>query len=320
VSDTHPDDPRPMDAANPGVSEAEARRIAAGLQLGPALAALAADIRDDHLSLADLEALAAAHGHDPQGRGLPRHLSGCPVCLDLFETLLDGVPAVAAESRTRFERLFAGDDALRHGHGGGWPIRRLLLAAACVAALVTAGLQLRHVAIPNPPRSVGGSCRLADGGPLEPGRAVPARERLVVEAGTSLELDDGGTAVRAERESNLTFTRSLRGHPVFHVHEGDVRVTAARQRPGMSVNVCTSLGDITVIGTEFRVTVGSEPIVIHEMRPDAPRVTAYEDRAATVSVAVTEGIVAVRTKRDRRLVAAGQSALLRQGQPLIEVR
>lgn len=321
MTDTHPDDPRPTGGDAASVGEAEARRIAAALGLGPALAALGADDRGEHLALADLEALAAGRGRDPQAAGLPRHLTRCPTCLDLFEAVLGGVPAVAPESRGRFERLYAGAAAPRHGHRsvGGGPVR-WLLAAACVAALLTAGFALRHVAIPNPPRTVGGACRLAGGGPVEAGRAIPARARLVVEAGTALHLDDGGTAVRAERESNLSFSRSLRGHPVFHVHDGEVHVTAARQRPGMSVHVRTALGDVTVIGTEFRVAVGSEPIVIHEVRPDAPQPQAYEDRVATVAVAVTEGTVAVSTGRDRRLVSAGQSAFLRQGQPLIEVR
>jgi hypothetical protein len=321
VSDEHPDDTRPTGGDDASDGEAEARRIAAALALGPALAGLGADARGEHLSLADLEALAATRGRDPQGAGLPRHLTRCPTCLDLYEAVLGGVPAVSRESRGRFERLFASAAAARHGHrhASGWPIRRLL-AAACVAALLTAGFQLRHVAIPNAPHPVGGSCRLAGGAAIEPGRAVPARARLVVEAGTALRLDDGGTAVRAERESNVSFTRSLRGHPVFHVHEGEVHVTAARQQPGMSVHVRTALGDVTVIGTEFRVTVGSEPIVIHEVRPDAPQAQAYEDRVATVAVAVTEGTVAVSTGRDRRLVSAGQAAFLRQGQPLIEVR
>ncbi len=319
MSDEHPSDDRPTGGDDASVGEAEARRIAMALDLGPALAGLGAEARGDHLSLADLEALAAARGRDPRGRGLPDHLTRCPTCLDLYGIVLDGLPAVSSESRGRFERLFAGEAAARRGDGSRWPIRRLL-AAACVAALVTAGFQLRHVAIPNPPRVVGGSCRLAGGAALELGRAIPARTRLAVEAGTSLRLDDGGTAVRAERESSLSFTRSLDGHPVFHVHEGDVHVTAARQRSGMSIHVRTALGDVTVIGTEFRVTVGSEPIVIHEVRPDAPQAKAYQDRVATVAVAVTEGTVAVSTGRDRRLVSAGQSAFLRQGQPLIEVR
>jgi len=313
----HPDDPRPTGDDAATVGEAEARGIATALGLGSALAGLGADARGGHLSLADLESLAASRGRDPRGQGLPRHLTRCPTCLDLYEAVLAGLPAVSPESRRRFARLFAGTSVSRHG--GGWPIRRLA-AAACVAALVTAGLQLRHVAIPNPPRAVGGSCRLAGGAEVETGRAVPSRARLVVEAGTALRLDDGGTAVRAERESNVSFSRSLRGHPVFHVHDGEVHVTAARQRPGMSVHVRTALGDVTVIGTEFRVAVGSEPIVIHEVRPDAPQPQAYEDRVATVAVAVTEGTVAVSTGRDRRLVSAGQSAFLRQGQPLIEVR
>jgi hypothetical protein len=319
VSDTHSADPRPPDGDAAGLSEEEARRIAALLRLGPALAG-AGDTPGDHVALAELEVLAAARGRDPRGVGLPRHLTRCPVCLDLYETLLDHVPAVARESRDRFVRLGAGGVARASGRGGHWPIHRLVAAAACVAVLLTAGYGLRHLAFPDPPRSVGGSCRLAGGGTLEPGHAIPARARLVVEAGTTLHLDDGGTAVRAERESSVSFSRSLRGHPVFHVHEGDVHVMAARQRPGMSVHVWTPLGGITVIGTEFHVRVGSEPIVIHEVRPDAPLAAAYEDRVATVAVAVTEGTVAVSTTRDRRLVTAGRSAVLRQGQPLIEVR
>jgi hypothetical protein len=300
----------------PGVGEAEARRIGATLRLGQALAA---DTDDGHLSLAALEAVAATRGVESQGHGLPRHLTRCPTCLDLYEALLAGVPAVSGASRTRFLRVGTGAVPPRTVGVRG-PFLRALAAAACIAVLLTAGFRLRHLVDPRPPRAVGGSCRLAEGGAIDLTQGIPARRKIVVAAGTSLRLDDGGTAVRAEGDASISFTRSLAGHPVFHLHAGAVHVTAARQRPGMSVHVKTALGDVTVIGTEFRVTVGSEPIVIHEVRPDAPQAAAYEDRVATVAVAVTEGTVAVSTTRDRRLVTAGQTAVLRQGQPLVEVQ
>ncbi len=317
---THGEEPRPADDDVPDVGEAEARAIGADLRLGPALADPSGGTHGDHLGLAELEALASVRGRDASGDALPRHLTSCPVCLDLYEALLEGVPALAPESLARHERLFDAPTAAS-ARPTRWSGRMgLLSAAACLAILVVAGLQTRHLVAPNPPRSAGGSCRLADGAVLAPGLPIPARRQVVVEAGTALNLDDGGTSVRAERESNLSFSRSLAGHPVFHVHDGDVRVTAARQRPGMAIHVRTALGDIRVVGTEFRVTVGSEPIVIHEVNPADPRAAAYEGRVATVTVTVTEGSVAVSTTHDRTLLTAGQSALLRQGQPHIEVR
>lgn len=306
-----PDDPRGEAPA----SEREARGQLAGLGLKSALGALAAADRDGHLGLPELESLVARRGHSPDGSPLPPHLTRCAICLDLYEALVQGVAPMTAPTRARLLRLHA-----ESGRARRWPASRWLALAASLAILATAGLQARHVAFPNPPVAVHDGCRGADGVALPAGSPMPVRRPVLVPSGATLALGDGGTSLRAERESRVSFARTLRGHPVFHVHGGDVWVSAAKQKPGMAVRVTTALGEIRVIGTEFRVTVESEPIVVHESRPDAPGTAAYEDRIAAVSVAVREGAVAVQGRRDRVVVSAGETAVLRQGQPRIEVR
>lgn len=299
--------------------EGEVRKWGSALHLADALRPLADDLRDDHFGLPELQRLADDHRRTPGEKDLPGHLAVCPICLELFQSLLDGVPDVERPAMRRFETI------------SGAPSRKTMAwwrssgavcwsAAALVALLLGSGILFRALAFPHSPFTAQGVVTRANGLPVLAGAAMPSGETVTLKQGARLELDDGGTSVRADAESTLSFDRTWRGNPRFVVHGGDVFIKAAKQKPGSSILVRTTLGDIRVVGTEFRVTVESEQVEVHESRPGQSKVLTYTDRISAVVVAVREGTVAVKNRHNQALVTAGETAVLRQAQPWIELR
>ncbi|MEI6562893.1 MAG: FecR domain-containing protein [bacterium] len=305
--------------AEASLDEGEAIRLAAEWHLAERLRPLTEATLKDHLTLQALQRLANEHRRNDGEKDLPEHLTACPICLDLFQTLLEGTPLVSRRAMKRFEET---PGAPRRWTKLAWftssPI--LLRAAALAAIFLGAGVLVRPLLFSNPPVTTQGVFTLANGSTVPAGQAVPARREFTMNAGAAMVLDDGGTAVRAETASNLSFSRSLRGNPRFAVHSGDVWVTAAKQKPGSTIVVQTPLGEIRVIGTKFRVTVEKEKVVVHETRPERPEVTKYATNISAVVVAVQEGTVSVRTRSEQASVSVGQTAIMRQNQQWIEVR
>ncbi len=305
--------------ADAALDEGEARRMAAEWHLAERLRPLTEAILKDHLNLQALQRLADEHRRNDGEKDLPEHLTACPICLDLFQTLLEGTPLVSRRAMKRFEET---PGAPRRWAKLAWftssPI--LLRAAALVAILLGTGVLARPLVFPHPPVTTQGVFTLANGSTVPAGQSVPARRPFTMNAGAALALDDGGTAVRAETESNLSFSRSLRGNPQISVHGGDIWVSAAKQKPGSTIVIQTPLGEIRVIGTKFRVTVEKEKVVVHETRPERPEVTKYATNISAVVVTVQEGTVAVRNRSEQASVSAGQTAVMRQNQQWIEVR
>jgi len=305
--------------AESSLDEGDARRMDAEWHLAERLRPLTDDVLEEHLSLLELQRLATEHRRKDGEKDLPEHLAACPICLDLFQTLLEGTPVVSRNAMRRFENT---PGAPRRWTRLRWFSSRqvLLRAAALVAILLGAGVLARPYVFPDPSVTGQGVLTLANGKVVAAGQAVPARRTVTMGPGAALALDDGGTAVRAETESEVSFSRSLRGNPQFVVHGGDVWVTAAKQKPGSAVVVRTPLGEIRVIGTKFRVTVEREKVLVHESKPERPGITKYATSISAVVVAVQEGIVSVRNRHEQASVSAGQTAVLRQNQLWIEVR
>jgi ferric-dicitrate binding protein FerR (iron transport regulator) len=295
--------------------EAEALRVASSSDLGDALRRLA-DGGTGHLPLADLQNLAERRRLS-QDWQMPEHLATCPACLDLFCAILDGVPRPSAAATRRFVSVF--DEVARPAvQRLLWPT--LVLRAAAAALIVaSACLAYRQWTGRHPPSVAGGRIEWTGGREVAQGAALPAQRRLIVREAATVAFSDG-TSVAAVAGSVFAFSRGTRGGPIFDVERGEVLVTAARQPAGSTLAVRTALGTIRVVGTVFRVTAGAEDVVVHERCSDAAEPARYSASISRVTVAVTEGIVSVESPHEKALVAAGHSAVLRQGQRWIEVR
>ncbi len=303
---------------NPALAEEDAARFAAWLQLDEGLRPLTEGIRENHLDLSALQRLANEHRGNAGEKEIPEHLATCPICLDLFQSILDGVPVVDRSAMQRFENI----PGYSQRQTDSWwhSSRRIFLSAAAgVIILLGAHVLARSLFFSNPPLSVSGGFTLANGTTVPAGGPIPFRRPFTMNAGNALALDDGGTSVRAETESEMSFSRSLLGNPMFVVNNGAVWVSAAKQKPGSSIMVRTPLGDIRVIGTEFRVTVESENVVVYENRPDQSEIKEHTTSISAVIVNVHEGTVSLRNRHDQVTVSAGGTAVMRQGQPMIKV-
>ena len=307
------------DLVREDLDEVAARRLGAKQRLAESLGQQAGDLSGNHLELPALQKLAAEHRQNPGEKNLPEHLTLCPICLDLFLAILDGFPAISRYTMARYENT---PGAPRRRLFFGWLTSRqgVLSAAAALAVLLGAGLLYRSRVYANPPVSVQGVLTQANGQAVSAGQPLSSRQPFTMGSGAALALNDGGTSVRAESKTEMSFTRSLQGAPRFVMHGGDIWVHAAKQKPGSSIVVQTPLGDIRVIGTEFRVTVESEPVVVHENREGQTEVKKYAANISAVVVAVTEGTVSLRNSFEQVLVTAGQTAVMRQNQHWIEVR
>lgn len=315
-----PDRQTPDDLNSEGaLAEGDAKRIGSTLHLAEGLRPQAGGDSEKHMELPELQRLAEEHRRTPGEKNVPEHLTICAICLDLFQTILAGVPAVSRQAHARFERL--GDTSRRRIYFGWFSSTHVVLRAAAVLVILLAiGILSKPVLFPNSPVTTQGSFAMANGVAVPAGGALPARKPFTMSQGSVMALNDGGTAVRAETASEMSFARSVRGNPEFTVRDGDVWVKAAKQKSGSFITVRTPLGDIRVIGTEFRVTVEKEQVVVHERRPDQPETTQYASTISAVVVGVREGTIALRNQHERVSVTAGQTAVLRQNQSWIEVR
>lgn len=305
--------------SNPNLDETDARKLGARLRLNEDLLEATAQAGTEHFSLATLRQLADKHRQTRGEKDIPAHLAICPICLDLFEALLEDLPALPRDTTQRFERLFTRS---RKRPGQVWPLSQwgLLRLAAAAILLLGLGFLLKPQVFSNPPRMIQGTFAQATGKPLASGQALQSRKPFTMGEGAQLALDDGGTTIRSEVRSELAFKRTLRGDPLFVVNGGDIWVTAAKQKPGSSIRVQTPLGDIRVIGTEFRVTLQSEQVEVHETKPDQSEIVSYSTNISAVVVTVREGTIALRNRHDQVAVSAGNTAVLRQGHPRIDVR
>ncbi|MEI6211530.1 MAG: FecR domain-containing protein [bacterium] len=301
------------------LDESEARRLGANQRLAESLGQQAGDISSNHLELNELHGFATAHRQGHGEKTLPEHLLVCPICLDLFQAILAGDPRISRYTMLRYEHT---PGAPRRRIFFAWMVSRqgALSAAAALAVLLGAGLLYQARVYANPPVSVQGVFTQANGQAVAAGQALASRQPFTMGSGAALELNDGGTSVRAEAESEMSFKRSLQGDPRFVMHGGDIWVHAAKQKPGSSILVQTPLGVIRVIGTEFRVTVESEPVLVHENREGQTEVKKYAANISAVVVDVKEGTVALRNSFEQVLVTAGHTAVMRQNQHWIEVR
>ncbi len=268
-----------------------------------------AGLEGGHLSLVELEGLAARRRGGEEVE-LPGHLGVCPVCLELYEVMVEGVPAVSEGAMGRFEGIYEGEEVVVRGRIG-W--RRWVGVAA--ALIVCAGLVGVYVPMGRGTSvaEVGGLVR-EGGAEVAAGAAIPVREVLVATGDTKAGFADGSGVV-IQKGTRLAIEESNLGSKTVVLSEGRVEASVAKQTWGRRFEVSTPLGPVTVVGTKFSVSCGKEKVVVYGNEGKA----GMESEITVVTVRVTEGVVRVSNKSEEVRVGAGEVAVMREREPRIEV-
>lgn len=272
-----------------------------------------------HLCLRELQDLQEQRVRLGSNWVMPEHLMVCPLCLEAFQCLQDGVPVLGTAAEARFAALFHPETrvkSLRRAYVH-WAAR--ILKAAAAILLLAAGAAVIWSATHPASRLDSGTFVIARNNRELAGKdGLPANTLLTAQEEAGAIFGDGATA-RFAPGSRVVINRSLAGGATINLRQGRVDVAVPRQKPGRHFTVRTELGDVRVIGTRFRVSTESEQVKVYETGGES-QARAYNARITAVSVHVESGMVAVDNRYDTVMLAAGQSAIMREGQKLIEVR
>ena len=305
------------------LSAACAEHEAAELRQNDAFVSLLRQIlRHDerHLSLAELRTLVQRRRQDPDAWELPEHLSFCPICSDLFEALENEERLPSNPAISRYQRLFLplrpSTKRYRIRAPGWYPVA----AIAASLLIMAAGIYLLASGVSRTPGKIlAGSGNLAAGADtaLSAGADVPYRQDIVTETGVNLSLADG-SRINAAPQSRFRLVTSWIGSSTLYLHHGEVNLSVTKQTLGRTLSVRTSLGEVCVIGTRFRVKTIDNHAMVYQQTAGNNIINSYREQIQAVVVSVTEGVVKVRNARDEVLVPAGYSAIMRGDQPLID--
>ncbi len=259
---------------------------------------------------------------------LPAHLATCPECLDVFLALLDSPIPLTAMQTARFQSVWF-PPRQATGRISFLPFIQWAAAAAILTIIAWFGWinsSLHPIAIEIESGSLAANIATPAGitapaanptrPPLSGTVQVKPKQSFTVTTPSRIALPDG-VQVQAEPETSLAFKRTMRTTTV-ELNQGRITLDVAPQPAGHTVQVRTPLGTIRVIGTRFEVISASETAV--EYRDDGSG--AVQSRPldiASITVRVREGTVAIRTPADEARIHAGQQAVLRVGQPRIDV-
>lgn len=294
----------------------------------------------DHFAIEELRALAADRKSWGEFWEMPRHLESCPVCLDLFEALLDDDKAVDQDVLERMRKLHP--LRIRFLPRLRFSLPMLAKTAAAVAVLAFAVL-LAHEFIAAPSvRIIDGSLRLVDGQEVSAGSVAPIGSELRVLRPTTTVFSDG-SKVTASKDSRMALLTSLLRDKVVQLSEGRVVCVVSKQKAGRGFKVVTPAGEIVVVGTKFSVDSrsnrgegtaqqrqsqdegggkrGKELLFYHPLQVGVRGDDATDaPRDSVVTVTVDEGVVLVRNRSGKESrVTAGQTAVLRSGMSVIDV-
>ncbi|MCX5662376.1 MAG: FecR family protein [Planctomycetota bacterium] len=310
-----------------GVAPTPAAQAAAAeiRQLGVAVAA-ATKVAEPHLTLGELEALvkarqADAMGPNPGSWEMPLHVSACPLCLEGFEVLLEGVQQPDSIVINRF--IAASEEASapapipfprKPRFSTAW---KLGIAAAAVLAAGVTWLAIQpylggsHIDTGAVTISPSGS-NLAKNETIPQGTVIEAREE------TTAALPDG-SRLTIDPQSRLAVQRSLSGDMTIDLQYGRITAAVTHQKSGHSFRVLTPLGQVTVVGTKFTVTSRNESVTVFENGGAVKEPQKSQAKVQAVVVEVLEGMVLVKNTRGEMLVGAGKKAVLRDEPPSIEL-
>jgi hypothetical protein len=274
---------------------------------------------DEHFTLAELQELARERQHLGDEWVMPDHLSACPLCLEEFELVLEGLPSPRA---TVLRRYFAEGRRTMGLHPGVLPLfsrtERWAAGIAAAVLLVALGVIFNLNDRPHAPQAEATIQALdeafvhLDGSPLPAGRIRAGTPLLARRDGIASFADD--SYVEVEAGSRLSFHPQSTGMRV-ELLEGALTASVAEQTGRRTFQVATPLGLVKVVGTRFRVNCRPEEII-------RLRDAARDSVLFTVSVEVLEGVVEVRRTAQSKPaeVRAGQTAILHKDQPGVLVR
>lgn len=277
---------------------------------------VATEVGLGHLGEMELRDLVVQRRVRPEAWQAPGHLVECELCLEAFEAMSERQPEPTAEALARFEGVYALVKANESSGIGGplrWPTEWRVYAAAAALVLVVGVAMVFYLSRPLV-RLSAGELALVNGASLGPGASVPIDTLLVAKELTRTKMQDGST-VLINKGARLAFTRP-QGQTLIRLEQGGIDAAVTKRNVGESFTVATQLGEAIVVGTRFTVTTaGPKP------DQDAPPVSATDtiEHTAVVTVNVTEGVVRVRRGEREARVAAGSSAILRDGVSDIEL-
>ncbi len=260
-----------------------------------------------HLSMGEIGALARRRRAGEEVE-LPEHVAMCPVCLEMYEVVLEGVPEVSAGAMERFVAIH---DRPK-GRIGPW-----VRVAAAAVVVMGIGLWWALGMGKGTTSSVasGGTLVMDSGVKVASGESLPGGTELTAQEEARASFEDG-SGIKIQQGTRLAIEESNLGSKTVVLTQGRVEASVAKQTWGRKFEVSTPLGPVTVVGTKFSVTCGKEPVVVYE----GDDKKAGENREITVvTVRVTEGVVRVSNKSEEVHVRAGQVAVMREKQPRIDL-
>ena len=153
---------------------------------------------------------------------------------------------------------------------------------------------------------------------LPRGAAIPGGVTVTAIEPTSASLGDG-SKVELTNHAQVRFGESFGGGNTLGLTAGELVASVAKQVNGREFVVQTPLGQVTVVGTRFSVTCEAEDVVVYQSAAGQVATQPRADVVHAVRVSVFEGIVRVSRRHDQVRLTADQSAILREGEPGIEV-
>lgn len=283
---------------------------------------------------------------------MPEHLAGCPLCLEAFETILAGWSEPEPAALARYRALFHGRVETVAGRIDPITVapfsperrRRMIAAITKVAAAVAvvAILTVAWVTWTNRPAATT-TALLAEGGlviddgaitvdqamaaGLKPspsiksvpvGQVIPSGQRTIATKRTKLAFRDGST-LEVESRSRVSIVEPEAGKITVRLQAGGVIASVTKRQQGQTFDVVTPIGEIAVVGTRFKVACDNENVQIFQSAPGEASPQERRDSISAVTVTVFEGIVRVRNKLDEVRVREGQTAIMRDNPPMIDV-
>jgi hypothetical protein len=273
-----------------------------------------------HLTLPELEKAVRERQAWSGYWEMPAHLATCPICLELFNSLLQGVPPAPPAAIARFTQL----QAARHRRFRLLPAPATLAKAAAAVLLLGAALWTAlHLLGAAPLTVVAGTVASAgSGSEFTTGTHIPGQDAMLALRDTIARFPDGSRLSLASGTQFRIAANRLRGETI-HLDEGSVECEVAPHRHGRQFQVATAAGVVTVVGTRFTVTSRSDPAtragdlpLLHPARIGQGTAIAN----ATVTVKVAAGRVRIQNPFGHLVEAGpGQTAVLQNNLRVIDL-
>ena len=262
-----------------------------------------------HFSLGEIEELAAARRAQSDWH-MPDHLAECPLCLEVFDLVLAGLPTVPPRLS---QRLAA---ALPRAKQSIPFRRRLTIGRLAVAALLLVAAGYFFIDTGKHVRVQSGSVALSSGEAVPKQQDLPPGRRLVAKSPLEATFDDG-SQMTASKGAQFTVDKRASLSTGVYLHRGDAAFNVVRQGRLRHFRVRTDLGEVTVVGTRFRVATATSDVIVYRSAGSVSN--AVKEKRALVTVTVDEGKVLVNNRHEEVPVPAGHHATLREGQPKIDL-